>query len=49
VIEVPDRRRSERLAERRHAPLPLLLPDHGKPFDIGEVFKALGLVFTPSP
>ena len=38
VIEVSDRRFRERLAECRHAMLPLLFPDHREPFDVGEVF-----------
>ena len=38
VIEVSDRRFRERLAERRHAVLPFLIPDHREPFDVGEVF-----------
>src|SRR5665213_2587992 len=39
VIEVRDRRFRKRLAERRHAMLPLLFRDHREPFDVGEVFK----------
>jgi hypothetical protein len=39
VIEVSDRRFRERLAEGRHALLPLLFPDHREPFDVGEVFN----------
>src|ERR1039458_1412844 len=38
VIEVSDRRFRERLEERRHAVLPLLIPDHREPFDVGEMF-----------
>src|ERR1035437_1523144 len=37
VIEVSDRRFRERLAECRHALLPLLFPDHREALDIGEV------------
>ena len=37
MIEVSDRRFRERLAECRHALLPLLFPDHGESLDIGEV------------
>jgi len=37
VIEVSDRRLREWLAERGHAVLPLLFPDHRQPFDVGEV------------
>ena len=38
MIEVSDLRFRERLAERRHAVLPPLFPDHREPFDVGEVF-----------
>ena len=39
VIEVSDRRFRERLAECRHALLPLLFPDHREPLDVGEVMR----------
>ena len=39
MIEVLDRRFCERLAERRHALLPLLFPDHRELLDVGEVFN----------
>jgi hypothetical protein len=38
VVEVSDRRRGEGPAERRHAVLPLLFPDHREPFNAGKVF-----------
>ncbi len=37
VIEVSDHRFRERLAENRHAVLPLLFTDHCEPFNIGVV------------
>ena len=37
MIEVSDRCLRERLAERRHAVVPLHIPDHREPFDVGEV------------
>src|SRR5674476_1074090 len=40
VIEVANRRFRERLAECRHALLPLLFPDHGESLDVGEMFDA---------
>jgi hypothetical protein len=46
VIEVFDRRFRERLADRHHDVLPLLIPDHRKPFDTGEVF-GVKLDFLP--
>ena len=40
MIEVVDRRFGKRLAERRHALLPLLFPDHRESLDVGEIFNA---------
>jgi hypothetical protein len=37
VIEVSDRRFREWFAERRHAVLLFLFPDHREPLDVGEV------------
>src|ERR1700722_7304486 len=38
MVEVSDGRFGERLAERRHAGLPLRVPYHRKAFDVAEVF-----------
>ncbi|MHB1215170.1 MAG: hypothetical protein ACYCY9_09305 [Thiobacillus sp.] len=40
VIEVSNHRACERLAERRHAVLPLFFPDHREALDVGVVFDA---------
>jgi hypothetical protein len=39
MFEVSDHRIRERLAERRHAVLPLLLPNHRESLDVGEMMN----------
>jgi hypothetical protein len=46
VIEIPGRRFYERLADRHHDMMPLLIPDHREPFDASEMF-GVELDFLP--